>query len=765
MLFKIILSRWHWILGSLLLALLTGYCYLCLVPPLYETNACLKFEDRRSELSELTNVRNLYDRTNKVESEKQVVLSRRVLWNALISINANISYYSKSVLSTKDLYPKKPVKIVLIKVDSSVLNPTFFEFRYINTSKYQLCYRSKNEQITEFYSYEKPVSVAGLKFKVILPNRKDLYRGGCIFKINTQAALLEQIRKSLKIDDSQDINILNLKLIDRNPHYATDILNAILTAYISFDKEQRSVSAQQTTAFISSLLQSMSNAVHSSGNAIQHFKEHNKVQNLPLSTKNMLNKLASMEAEKQQLDIQSMELKISEKILWSSNNVDRLNYNLQGITDPLLNNLLSKHNDLVIKKTEALNFYTRDAPFIKQIEEQIATFKGAIIANFSAQRNTNTNNASFLSNRIDSLWRTMDEMPQQEKNFISLQSRFDVDQKVYSYLAEKELEAKIAQAAVVAGAVTIDRAVFPIEPLSPQPLKIYTLCAFIGLATGLGCIFLIRMLNPYIYQKEAVEQLTAIPIIGIIRNYGAKDKHQIPAIDNPRSLFSESLRYVRSNLSFLASGKAAEIICITSEVSGEGKSFISVNLACMLTLLDKNVLLIAADLRKSTLHEVLHTNNQNGLSSYLSGQTTLNKILTSTQVENLDFIPSGPVPPNPSELLHNKRMIELLVSLKNEYDFIVLDSAPIGMVTDGNPLIQAASINLFILRYGISKYEYATTPDKLKKKFGLTNIAIILNDFKEDDLYSQYYVNNGNQLNHYYYGRPSNYTRDYLNHD
>jgi tyrosine-protein kinase Etk/Wzc len=175
------------------------------------------------------------------------------------------------------------------------------------------------------------------------------------------------------------------------------------------------------------------------------------------------------------------------------------------------------------------------------------------------------------------------------------------------------------------------------------------------------------------------------------------------------------------------------------EVSGEGKSFISINLAYALTLIQKRVILIAGDLRKSTLHSSFYLNNLNGLSKYLSGQTDIESICLRTTIEDLDLVPAGPIPPNPSELLQSIKMTILLKELKLKYDVILIDSAPIGLVSDIKPVMKLADINLFVLRSGISRPAYTQTPEQLKKELELTSVALILNDYKSDNFHNHYY--------------------------
>jgi capsular exopolysaccharide synthesis family protein len=348
---------------------------------------------------------------------------------------------------------------------------------------------------------------------------------------------------------------------------------------------------------------------------------------------------------------------------------------------------------------------------------------------------------------------------------VSLKRDFDINDKVYSFLSEKKLDAQISSAGILPGATIIDLAQPNFSPISPDEHGVRRSAEIFGLAIGLGLIILIRILNPYIYDKETIESLTTIPIIGVIRKFPEEiDEYstQILAVSKPKSIFAESVRSVRTNLSFLASEKKSKIICITSEVAGEGKSFVAVNLSSTLSLIDKKVILVAADLRRSKLHKTFHVPNDLGLSSYLANQCAADDVISHSNQENLDFIVSGPIPPNPSELLHSVRMTELIAELTSRYDIVMIDTAPIGLVSDAIPLIRASDVNLFVIRSGKSKFYAATVPQRIAQEYHLDNTVIVLNAFAQDLLHARYYTT---KLTGENYGTKYYYYSDYTGYE
>ncbi|SOD18674.1 GumC family protein [Pedobacter xixiisoli] len=759
---KIVLSRWYWLASTVIISLIAAYIYLWYTPEIFSTSASLKFEEKKSEISELLNVRTGYDRNNKMQSEQFVIRSRDVLVNAVSELDYRISFYLKGRVRTSDIYPQKPLDISIIEEDSTNLSTNLIEYETIDNASFKLTHQENGQDVSNTYKNGQIIAIAGIKFKINnntkFKDNKSIY----CFRFNSKDAFLGRIAGGLNMFETKGTNILSLSQTDTNPFFATDILNAILRSYVRYDREQKTISATQTIKFIDTLQQSMSQAVQASGSELAQFKMNNKVLDITSAGEEVMRKLTGLETEKSTLNLQGIFINQLEKEVIGNKNLNAINYNLQGITDPMLGSLLTQYNALLIKREEALITYKASSDIVQQIDRQILEIKSAFVSNANSQRQKNQKTIAFLDQQIGSIKQTFNTIPKAEKELINLTSNAAINQKVYSYLSEKKLEAQISKAAITAGATIVDLANYNSNPIAPVHKKTYTTALIIGLIAGVGLILLVRMLNPFIYDKETIESLTTIPIIGVIRKYQDaidEDNRQILSIKNPKSLFAESVRSVRTNLSFLAAEKASKIVCITSEISGEGKSFTTVNLASTLSLIDKKVIVIAADLRRSKLHHTFKVNNLKGLSSYLSNQATLAEVTFPTEVENLTFIPAGPVPPNPSELLYSDKMKNLLEDLTKTYDFVIVDSAPVGLVSDAIPLIRMADVNLFVVRSGVSRYQAASVPERLSKEFNLSNIAIILNAFDNDILHSRYYTTNytgSYYANYYYYSDYSN---------
>ncbi|GAB3927620.1 polysaccharide biosynthesis tyrosine autokinase [Mucilaginibacter myungsuensis] len=755
---KILLSRWYWIAATLLISIGVSKVYLWYTPKVYATGATIKFEDKRSELNDMAGAYAASaTMAARMQSELVVLQSSPVLLRAIKSIDHRVSFYLNGRVRVTDIYPQKLLDIQFITLDSVIFFREQLEFRPKNKDQFTLTYARGKKETKQTYSYDAPITldhtVFTIKHQESLPSNTVV-----LFKFNAPEDLLGRVRGGLHPGEiSRNSNIVAIQQTDVNPVFAADILNAILVEYLKYDKEQRTKSARQTIEFIDTKLGLLSGKVSTSGNELEQFKQRRKMVDISTTSAALVGQSKEIEAQISILNMQVTAIDDLKNKLIAQQSAANINFNISGSVDPFLGPLITSYNALLANRTELLKDYNLNSPPIKDIDRQIATIKTSALANVNSTRDETQKKLNYLNSQKRGIDQQIGTIPAAENDLFKLKRSFEINDKVYGLLEEKRLDAEISSSAILPGASIVDRAYPSLNPISPDAGAVNRKAIIIGIISGLGIIILIRMLNPYIYDKETIESLTTVPIIGVIRKFPGsldEDSSQLLALTKPRSIFAESVRSVRTNLNFLASDKKNKVICITSEVAGEGKSFVSVNLSSTLALINKRVILIGADLRRSRIHKTFNVPNDLGLSNYLANQATPQDIIKHSEVGSLDFITSGPVPPNPSELLHSSRMAELVEELKGYYDFIIIDTAPVGLVSDSIPLIRASDVNVFVIRSGKSKYYAATVPQRIATEYNLDNSVIVLNAFEEDLLHSRYYttrITGENYGNRYYY--------------
>jgi len=765
---KILLSRWYWIIGSVVICTLSANVYLWYTPKTYATAGTLKLEEKKSELPDLPGgiVTGNSNNTSRVQSETIVLQSSALLLSAIKKLDYRISFFIRGrVLNrTNDVYPQKPIDVQLVKFDSLNFFRGLVTFRPMNKSSFSVSYKVGGKDVIYNYKYSVPFTIGPTSYSILNPGNLTP-ESSYLFQINAPENFIGRVRSGFHTNEiGKNSNIISLQEADANPQFAADILNAIMTEYLDYDRRQRTISASHQIEFIDSQLDFLSNEVKGSANSIEQYKQSKKIIDVTSATDMITAKAKDIGSQITLLNIELIAInQLQDEIVKEKENLS-LDFNIGGADQDKLGDFITGLNSLILERNSMLKTYNEDAEPVRDVNKQILALKNNALYGVRQARILIQNKINYLNDQLKPIDEAFLQLPADERDMGALTRKFDINDKVYSFLSEKKLDAQISSAGIMPGATIIDQAQPNFSPVSPDENSIRRTALIFGLALGLGAIILIRVLNPYIYDKETIESLTAIPIIGVIRKYpGEIDEYssQILAISRPRSIFAESVRSVRTNLSFLAAGEKTKIICITSEVAGEGKSFVAVNLSSTLSLIDKKVILVAADLRRSKLHKTFDVPNDLGLSNYLANQCEEGDIVMKSSQVNLDFIISGPVPPNPSELLHNSRMLELIESLKIRYDVIMIDTAPIGLVSDAIPLIRISDVNLFVIRSGKSKYYAATVPQRIRHEYHVDNTVIVLNAYAEDLLHSRYYTTKFTGENYgsryYYYSDYSGY--------
>lgn len=757
---RIFLSRWYWVAGCVLISFIISWLYLRTITPIYITSASLKLDGSDQQMNSLPNSPMNYRSfgTNQIQTEGIIMHSEDVILNALRNLNYKISYYLEGRVRTSELYPKIPFEVAIIKQDSLNFSRATYNVNPVDANTFEISSSDNQFTIDEKFKYNQPITMGSMIFSIksAIPSV-----GKYSFKFNGLRDLYSRAAGGLNVyEQERNTNIMGVTHTDSNPTFSADVLNEIIKQYVKNDAELKKRSAKQTIDYLNSQIDFLDAQVNKSGSKLSSFQTNNRIID-PVTDKQInSSKLSQLETQIAELQLQELGIQQLESQVKNNRDKIQLNLNLEGTNSTLLAGLITQLNSLIILRENKLQSFNAEAQPIKDIDRQIGEVRQAIISNISLLHQRNQKTIAYIKEQISRANQSLGTIPAKQNDFAKLQSNFDINQRMFSMLFERKLSAQISSAAVISGATIIGQAQPSFYPISPIPRKIYSSYMFMGLFVGFGLILAARLLNPYLYDIETIEGLTATPIIGVILKYPKKvdfESQSVLSIEKPKSIFAESVRSVRTNLSFMASEKATKVICITSEVSGEGKSFVSLNLAGTLSIIEKKVILIAADLRKSKLHKTFGSDNKTGLSTYLSKQNSLAEIINRDEKHNIDYITSGPIPPNPSELLHSNQIQELIATLRLTYEYIIIDTAPVGLVSDSIPLIRQADVNLFIIRSGVSKNRAASIPDRLSKEYGLNNIAIILNSFGDEKLHSNIYTTNyayGNTGTYYY----SNYT-------
>ena len=412
-----------------------------------------------------------------------------------------------------------------------------------------------------------------------------------------------------------------------------------------------------------------------------------------------------------------------------------------NIEDGAISAMVAQLTQLSIAKEKLRGEVTEDHPSYIQVSQELETVKGVVLENISSLKKIIELNLENSSRRLSTYNYKLDQLPDKEQQLMNFQRKFNLTESNYTYLMQKRYEADIAIAASVSDISVIDTAKDTGQgSILPRKSFNYMVALLLGTIVPLFFIIAKEILDTHIHSADEIERMSPIPVLGIVGKKSTKSN--LTVFHKPRSAVAESFRALRSNIQFLFV-RNEEVNCktvvVTSSVSGEGKTFVCMNMATVFALGGKKTIVIGMDLRKPKLYIDFDLTNETGLVNYLIKEATLEDVIHKTVVPNLDIIPSGPVPPNPSELLIGKRTRNLLQRLQKEYDYILIDTPPVGIVSDAIELIKHADSALYVIRQNFSQKGMLKMINEKFEKGEVSNLSIVLNDFNVKSKYGYEY--------------------------
>ena len=772
---SVVLKRWYVILICIAVALTVAYVQLRYTKPLYTATLQIKVEDDKgNQVGDLFRYGRISGRIeNQLKTESKIFKSTSLGLQTFKRLGYNISYFQKGQFVTSELYPFPYFKIVPLYLDS-VDYGTSYTIKFTDERTFVI--KRGSQQLVKSLNPRDSIVLGSSIFKLETnPNRiQGMLNNEITFRINHPYYEAMAIGNSVDVELEKGASILQLSYVSDIPAKAADFINATAKTYIQESINSRSQAADQTISFIDGLITDLASQVNNAQQNITDFQTANSGVELSEIGKAEFIKLTDLETQKNMLLLKKKIMsKLGDQINTAKDRALEL-----VLLDPEdaqdLPGMLQLLNGLILDRLSLNLKNLPTSPVMLENEKKIKEVKQALIrALLSAQQKID-DRIAYNEKLILQASSKLSTLPQKQQALLNLERNFKVNEKIYGYLMEKKLETRISKSSILANAIIIDEAIAPSSPFYPVANRIYAIAFMIGLAVSMAIIFLSRLIYNRIPDKETIESLSKTPVIGVIKkleNEEMDENYELYVMKSPKSIFSESIRGIRTNVNFILKGDNHKVICVTSSVSGEGKTFSTVNLAASLTLLGHKVVIVGCDLRRPKIHLTFRNmTNDIGLTTYLIGKHELKDIIQESEFENLDVITAGPTPPNPSELLHSTKMDELVGILKKKYDYVFFDTAPVGLVSDSFALMSKADINLFIIRAQYSRRDFAMIPDRLQQDNQIPNMYIVLNSYDSNSAfygsiyksaYGGYYGGGGYYYYGGYYNNNSYYNRKY----
>lgn len=719
---------WYLIVLSLLLALSIAFVrnrYATKVYPVYASVLVKEAEDISG--SELLYSNALVDYQRNYLNELYVIKSTPLIQRVLEDVNFGVTFYREGNILTSETYGDLPFKaVVLTHTDNSLPSQTF---NCISETEFTLEAYQEDEQTraAKRYRFNDTLEINGSKIMFTLPNPERLagfINDPLIFTYTPPAELAGAYAGRLNAAWAEEgAGVINLSILGTNPFKERDFLAGFIREYQQFDLDKKNETAAKILEFIDGQLTSIADSLERVESQLERFKGKNVITKMDAEAMRLYEKLEELENQRTQLTLADNYYKYLTDYLNRSDKLDQIILPTSvGITDQLLANLVSKLVDLQL---DLKMIGATENPLINDSRRKINEIKKDIIEVVNNLKGTDKIKLNFLNAQIREGEKQLGRLPLAERQLVSIQRNYSLLENLYVYLLQKRSEAAITKASNTSDIEIVNPPVTG-APVAPKPTQNYVIAVFSGIAFPLIIFIILELFNTRIQSREDIEKITTIPFIGGVGH--KRTDANLEVLSSPKTPIAESFRALRSNLNYFINKKDNAVILITSSISGEGKTFTSINLASVLALSGKKVLLIGADLRKPKIYIDFNRKNDKGLSTYLSGMATLEEIIQHTDFKGFDLVSGGPVPPNPGELLLAPAMNEFIVKMKQQYDYIVIDTPPVAIVADAFALTQYADHSLFIVRQDYTPKDLLKTTQDFFASGKLKNISIVLND-------------------------------------
>jgi len=709
--------------------------------------------------------------TSSLDNELGKMQSFPLIQRALSQLDFEVTYFEEnspfsgtfleSDLTTlsKEIYTRSPIKVKFYRSHNQLIDLKY-RIRILTDSTYWL---SANGQEVAAYNYidnkvkvhvptfhlnreykfGEEVKTSHCHFYIEKKEGTPLARyndGGLYFTFQHMDYLTMYYINHLRVEQAApNSSLLTLYLTGPNPIKITEFLNQLVLVYLNKDLEEKNRKAVKTIRFIESQISDIASSLNYTGSVLEQFRSQNQIIDLTFQGQQMYETLNRLENEKASGEIQRKYYAQLKEYIQNNRLTELIAPSSANLQDPVLSNLIVRltelHSNRVINKQKnARSLYLQD------LNQQIETLQQTVLEHIETSLKNIDISLNDIGYRIQNVSADLAKLPAAELKLQSIQRRFELNDEIYNYLLTKRAEAQIAQASNFPSYEIVDPArVLSNKQIGPRSRINYLLAIFLGLFFPSCYILVVDFFNNRIRSIRELEAISNLPILGHIA-HAPKVEKELNLENNAYSITAESIRTLRTNIQLISENKVNKVIVLTSSTSHEGKSFSSINLAKSFSLLNKRVVLIGYDLRKPRLAKMTGLKNEVGVSLYLSSQMPVDKIIQRTTNPYLDIITEGPLPPNPTELVASPASRELLNKLRQRYDYVIVDTSPVGVVPDGKLLMQAADMCLMIIRQSRSRRNELINTLKSFRQGGYRNLYLVLNDFlpKHDRLHYMY---------------------------
>ena len=782
LLFKYII-HWPWFVGAVLVCLIGAWIYLRMATPVYNISATVLIKDDKKGgntgsmvgLEEL-GLSGLISSSQNIDNELEVLRSKTLVKEVINLLNLYVSYTDEDGFPSKNMYKTSPVLVSLTPQEAEKLtDPMVVEMALygeggleVNVTVGDKEYQKHFEKLPAVFPMDEG-TLAFFQSPDSLSLKKDTMEASSNIrhitaKIKSPMKVARAYCENLKIEPtSKTTSVAVISLKNSSLQRGQDFINQLLEMYNRNTNNDKNEIAQKTAEFIDERINIISKELGSTEANLENFKRNAGITDLTSEAQIALTGNAEYEKKRVENRTQISLIEDLRKYI-RGNEYEVLPGNI-GLQDPGLVATIERYNEMLVERKRLLRTSTENNPTIINLDTSIRAMKSNVQATLDGSLKGLLITKADLEREASRFSRRISDAPGQERQFVSIARQQEIKAGLYLMLLQKREENAIALAATANNAKIIDEAIADDIPVSPKRRMIYLIALVLGVGIPVGIIYLIGLTKFKLEGRADVEKLTTVPIVGDIPLTDEKNEKDgsIAVFENQNNLMSETFRNIRTNLQFMLQNDK-KVILVTSTVSGEGKSFISANLAISLSLLGKKVVIVGLDIRKPGLNRVFRlSTKEKGITLYLANpETDLMSLVQPSDInQNLYILPGGTVPPNPTELLARDGLDKAIEILKKSFDYVILDTAPVGMVTDTLLIGRVADLSVYVCRADYThKVEY-TLINELAEEKKLPNLCTVINGVDLKRRKYGYYYGYGKYGKYYGYGKRYGYGYGY----
>ncbi len=725
-----------WLFLIVIISFSLSIIYLRYTPRVYQASTTLLLKVRKT--TQILNVKTPLENQDAADINREILLIKSSLFiqRVVNRLPLQIGYYKegKTKLIASELYTSSPFEVVIdsIKNDEIINAPIYVKM--LGGNKLMISFTMNGIDYDKAIEADQQFSNKFFSIKIRIKGTMDKAPTGDIynFRFLDKSAVVDEVVDKIEVQPlDPSTRMIGLAYKDGNPNKARDIMATVCDEFIKYDIVLKSESFQNVLKFIDSQIDTFGMVFDKFQDSVTMQRIKDGYLNYGDSYVNGLSdKATGFESRFSDFEYDISLMKALKQLLIASKEYSNLPAIKFKTTSLTFDGDVKAINDLQQQRNGMLLDATPEHPQVRLLDRQIDEYKIRLNKNIENAVVALQDQYSLLKQEYQKYLDEIIRMPGLQAKYGRLEKMAAMRNDFVNNLFSQKSNYLIAGAAVVSDYVVIDAASADPNPISPNETKIKLSGLVIGLILGLIMIAIRYLLHSTITSVDEVVKKTNASLLGVIPRYKEElQRSQVVVTQDPKSAITESFRAVRTNLQFISNTPGAKILSTTSTIPGEGKTFVSLNIAAILTLLNKKVIILDFDMRKPRLDKIFDVESHKGVSTILSGQSKIDECIMESGIPNLDFITSGPVPPNPSELILLPKLPEVLEYLKTKYDYVILDTPPIGLVTDALELLKLSDYPIYILRAAYSNRSFVQSINRTISEHKVKNISIILNDF------------------------------------